>query len=59
MRTTEKLAPWGCGQQGRYATRKNALYGDECAVRYTWGDFSMTAFILGIVGFGLSLGPWL
>ena len=26
MRTTEKLAPWGCDQQGRYATRSNARY---------------------------------
>ena len=26
MRTTEKLQPWGCDQQGRYATRSNARY---------------------------------
>ena len=26
MRTTEKLAPWGCDQQGRYETRSNPRY---------------------------------
>ena len=60
MRTTEKLQPWGCDQQGRYPTRSNSLYDDWAAEEpHSWGDLLIVVWIIGVIAAIVSLGPWL